>query len=77
MQRVWKKERDVSWDVEEDSMAKTEFYQTSFMRDYGRNSFQVLIPRDWVSTEKVACFYVCGVCEFYISRYYFFLCFGF
>lgn len=62
----------MSWDIEEDSMVKTEFDQTSFMRNYGRSSLQALIPRDWVSTENVVCIYVCGVCEFYISRYYFF-----
>lgn len=58
MQRVWKKEKDVYWDVEEDSMMKMEFYQTSFMRNYGRTSFQVLIPRDWVSTENVVFMFV-------------------
>ena len=31
--------------VEEDSMAKTEFAQTSFMKDYEKNYYQVLILR--------------------------------
>lgn len=32
--------------VEEESMNKTEFEQASIMRNCGRNSFKVLIPRE-------------------------------
>ena len=31
--------------VKEDSVAKSEFDQTSFIRNYRRNYFQILIPR--------------------------------
>lgn len=62
--------------VKEDSVAKSEFDQNSFIRHYRRNYFQILIPRKAGTTGKVLHFHAYEFCEFYTLRC-FSLCFDF